>query len=408
MIVTTSRKSGRPWHSYRQETNDAITATTNTILVGTNQRIRGYRGERLRPMWRCLHPVELVKEVLSSDPLHPDNKVKVLTHYTNGKPRYRAFWGDIAVKAIVPSNQSLTITDEERKLYASLMPGYIVKCHAKAKSPKFDGATNLGEAKETLAFLRNPLRGILQLGKSLRKGYRRGRGMSLVNYLSGQWLEYRYAIMPLVGMASDFLKVIHDKVGDGTVLYAVHSGSKRFDLSEPKVSIVSGPYNFGPTPDELFGTKTVETRVRPGVVCWVRLNEGFGSRWGLRASDIPSTMWELIPYSFMVDWVFGVGDYIRAITPNGDQRVLSSAASLCIETSTHLQGTALRIQGLDGFNLRPCATSAKYTRKVLLRETNPPLPLLPQLNGTILNWKRSLDLITIFGVAPLMKTFRKR
>lgn len=39
------------------------------------------------------------------------------------------------------------------------------------------------------------------------------------------------------------------------------------------------------------------------------------SHFGFTISDIPSAAWELIPFSFVVDWFAGVGNYISAITP---------------------------------------------------------------------------------------------
>jgi len=46
--------------------------------------------------------------------------------------------------------------------------------------------------------------------------------------------------------------------------------------------------------------------------------------YGLSLRDIPGSGWELIPFSFVVDFFFNVGNFIEAIVPNGNISALAS------------------------------------------------------------------------------------
>jgi len=46
--------------------------------------------------------------------------------------------------------------------------------------------------------------------------------------------------------------------------------------------------------------------------------------YGLSLRDIPGSAWELLPWSFVVDFFFNVGSYVEAIVPSGNVSALAS------------------------------------------------------------------------------------
>jgi hypothetical protein len=55
-----------------------------------------------------------------------------------------------------------------------------------------------------------------------------------------------------------------------------------------------------------------------GIIYEVKIMDAFDNLAkvaGSRLRDIPATLWEVVPYSFVVDWFFNVGDWIQAFTP---------------------------------------------------------------------------------------------
>lgn len=73
---------------------------------------------------------------------------------------------------------------------------------------------------------------------------------------------------------------------------------------------------------EWIDTITENVTVRAGVLYQSSLKPQ--DDFGLRASDIPSTAWELIPFSFLADYVFNVGDYIEALMAPARANMLAS------------------------------------------------------------------------------------
>jgi len=53
---------------------------------------------------------------------------------------------------------------------------------------------------------------------------------------------------------------------------------------------------------------------------------------GFSWESIPITAWELIPFSFVVDWFVNFGDYIQALTPKLGIKGLSSWTTVIKET----------------------------------------------------------------------------
>lgn len=63
---------------------------------------------------------------------------------------------------------------------------------------------------------------------------------------------------------------------------------------------------------------------------------------GGSSSDLLATAWEIVPYSFVVDQFFNVGNWLQAITPDPYREVLSSWVTTIREEKRVYTGTSLR------------------------------------------------------------------
>jgi hypothetical protein len=66
--------------------------------------------------------------------------------------------------------------------------------------------------------------------------------------------------------------------------------------------------------------KLHDVSVRTGILYELDHRDVFG----LSFKEIPITAWELVPYSFVIDWFVNAGDYIQAVTPKLGVKVLGS------------------------------------------------------------------------------------
>lgn len=130
--------------------------------------------------------------------------------------------------------------------------------------------------------------------------------------LGSKWMEYRYAIMPLVYSYRDLKKTLNR--GQDVTSHAFRSVT-------PCNLSVSLPPN---TVDYQYTTVQGSVDIRGTV--FQRYNySGSAMLAGVGFNPLV-TAWELIPYSFVVDWFINVGDYITAKT----SPILAGTTLACI------------------------------------------------------------------------------
>lgn len=222
----------------------------------------------------------------------------------------------------------------------------LTEATADANAKNLDVLTALAELPETIKMfidlsrsLRHPLKTLKRLDLASKKpikqvGYkevwiktRKGRRLvkrktyttkyrwegnlvSLADLSSQAWLTYRYGILPLLYTYEDIqkaLKPISDAVSWDTV--------KRFKKSEHevadlKVGQISSQF-YGGGADILLGAD-IEIIERVMIRTKMNTNQLKQKRFAFNPA---LTAWELIPYSFVVDWFVQIGDFITALAP---------------------------------------------------------------------------------------------
>jgi len=195
---------------------------------------------------------------------------------------------------------------------------------ANVKKPEFAALVSLGELRETIGYLRNPLK---RLTKLLRKNreqikvhYRneRGRhrfakvrkkttGKDAYEVISDSYLGGRYGLRPLISEVQGYLKAI-EALKDKTRRFTARGYTKtQEEMTEE--SILSGRTMCWDWNIPLTTVHTAECRA--GSLYDVNLKDSFG----FDLSQVPVALWELTFLSFMADWFVNMGNYIAAITP---------------------------------------------------------------------------------------------
>lgn len=180
----------------------------------------------------------------------------------------------------------------------------------------YDILTDLAEAREIPSLVRSVSSDLYSILRSLNSRFKTSdmrtaafispkqllkHPMRALRKLGSEWMAYRYGIMPLVYSYRDMLKTV-----------------KRGQEVTSKASAVVNPKPTGVTlPGSTSTYKWVEyvgSHVVSGTVYQY-------FPWGQGTAQLASlgfnplvTAWELIPYSFVIDWFVNVGDYIAAKT----------------------------------------------------------------------------------------------
>jgi len=276
----------------------------------------------------------------------------------------------------------------------------------------FDALTEIAEAREIPDLVRSVSKDILSILRNLNGRFsssdlRRGAYYTIrrlvknpsraLRKLGKEWMQYRYAIMPLVYSYRDAMK---------TLRRGVDNTSRRSGTVCPKATGVTLPASTV----DYWWKETVGTIDVRGTVF-----QHFDFTSAARLSGLGfnplATAWELIPYSFVLDWFVNVGDYIIRKTSFDYSKAcfacISRRSNYKVRTWQHFKGedislTPYRLPGTWSASDLPAETPVVISRpeeSQLLQEvvTNSYSRVLFRLDDAQLrfspsvNWKRMID-----------------
>jgi hypothetical protein len=220
---------------------------------------------------------------------------------------------------------------------------FIQQCRSARRS--FQGGVFLGELREAIHMVTRPgqalRQAITRYSSSAKKAVRRGRNLrNAQKALSGTYLEAVFGWRPLFSDIDSGMKAL---AKTSTLIVEVRSGFARDEWT-------SQPARY----DNVFSGSSIQFRQfwraknavfvkYKGAVGWESANSASSWRqnWGLTLSDFAPTIYELIPYSFLVDYFTNLGQIIDSAsfgTVNlrwGCKSAVSSAWAEIQHTATH-------------------------------------------------------------------------
>lgn len=341
-------------------------------------------GAPLEPgKYRC-NPVTIFTLISSSSPL--PKKVHYRAPY-----EYRVE-GDVAAQYACLTGQTIS------NINYGFLPVWdamkeqecINKAYAKIMSSELEVGVMLGELRETIEGLKNPL-------SALRKWWKKrphdvGLGKD-VDMLSGSWLEWRYGIRPLIQTVEDIYEHVNSQ------LKAINGKmSKRRGRTSPKETSSSSSSGWMQHSDWRFWVNQVVEETS-----WYTAKVAFSytapltwqERYGLDLGSIPGIAWELTRLSFVLDWFVSIGTWLsalRALSP----KVLIHGVSVTQRVDRRVTGRVTQClccnepvpAGASSFEL-----NLQYMSR---RCINPGFNVMtPALNSKVFDLNRSLDALTL-------------
>jgi hypothetical protein len=200
---------------------------------------------------------------------------------------------------------------------------------------------DLGEMRKTLEFLKNPLKSILGTTKSMQRDLRRDfkqksprtkkqaaeYALNRAESMSDIYLSYRFGLSPLVRSAHDAIEALSYKISASPERRTAR-GFANWSHSRTGTGTVGSSGNT----DTYSKGYSIEKKWRASILYEV---SNPSQKWqrdlGLRGKDLPHTLWQLMPYSFMVDRVVDVSSAIRGMANLVDPNVKILAASVVIK-----------------------------------------------------------------------------
>lgn len=263
----------------------------------------------------CLYEKEVISSVDGVVEFTPDTSGQYTVRYEDGNCTYH----------LLDEYNQLSILDQLTANVSDTISAAKVKALANIDSTPYAFGEDLAELSKTFRYLRNPLKTLADLSKQLKR--KRGRlmeqGETFISATAQLWLEYRFAFSPLVRSASDLGDALIDQY-PSEPLRRTARGYGSLDQTEELTHVVSGALHFD-------SYRNVRYDVRSSVLYECPSDRTFMDNLGLRAKDIPYTMWQVLPYSFMVDRVYNVSNIVGAFVNLFDPNVKVLSGSVVVK-----------------------------------------------------------------------------
>lgn len=293
-----------------------------------------------------------------------DEPAKVMRQYTNG---------DDYVGFIPSSAYRFHSCNEPAVDVDSLVGEAVTNAHANITDVEAQLNVTLAEAKKTQAALASTFRSaviLMKEGAAVRRSF--VKGFISPRTAAKRWLHVRYGLRPIMYEMQGYISAAQ-KIGARRYTTA-------FGFSEDSPAPVTSKGDYGgPEFDyTIVRTKTLHVSVRAGVVIEVR-GDGtheLGDLFGLTTPF--STAWELVPYSFVIDWFFNTSKYIAAWSPKYTSAVKGSFATVRRQSRDSI--VIPRYEAKKGGEDIELGCSYNQSVTDVTRYANPSLPAVPSLN----------------------------
>jgi hypothetical protein len=242
-------------------------------------------------------------------------------------------WGDVSTYLYVGGNPSsascaargglLDLPACDRSYWKDLA---LTKAWSNASLDEVQALVMIGESRKTVLSMISMFRRLIKILKSIKKldTYALKREVT-AKELANRYMELRYAIRPLMYDFNGVVAALKYKASETTNRLTFRGHEYFTDEIVEHENVYNGQFSNGESVGERsFDTmkrSAVSFDVRAGVLTQLKtINELHV--WGF-ANPIESA-WELVPFSFVIDWFLNVGNTIAAWTPNFGLNTLAS------------------------------------------------------------------------------------
>ena len=274
--------------------------------------------------------------------------------------------------------------------------------------------TTLGEGPETFSYIKDKISSLNSILTDMKERHRRLQLMKKIPLwkpfsslrLAGLWLEYRFAIMPLIGEIESYWNVAQDAYSTGNYSQRDNDVKKflGFTLKAHSKKTVDITW-VTPVRFEAYGYDTQNTQSTTRQISYV--TKGYISDprvWALRQVGLyspASIAWDLVPLSFFVDYFVPIGNMIEAASAT-DGYTFSETS----KTVTIVDRVETKIIGKSGHTYKGStgSGSALRTRREKTRRIITPNVFSPKLTDLINGAKLDLNLGQVLDTLALTRS----
>lgn len=270
----------------------------------------------------------------------------------------------------------------------------VVKCYGKIYEKVANVADIIRTRTEAVNMATNAIKDLHRAYKAVRRGkiHRASQilGTSLHsppkkgNEAGGRWLEYSYGWSPLV---QDVYNILDKGFGDIQFIVSARSKDNRQNSVSYSLRRENSVYHQGSG-----NTLTLDRARCTAKISIANTAKGAISSWGL---DNPAALaWEALPYSFVIDWFYPIGDYLNdCMNLSGPLRISEMSVTEVTETTLNGHGD-FRVSNTAAFVPGNVYYSQRYKR----RKTGVTPRPLPHFNNPFTGLGRFWNQLALFKV----------
>lgn len=233
----------------------------------------------------------------------------------------------------------------------------------------------------TLALLRGRKQLLKRLARQGKRYLKKTRRRVVVKDVSGElsklWMEWRYAVCPVVYDVEDMLKALYAESVKPDIRRAASGDDEDF------ASYRHDKYSRYTVTSSTSGT------ARGRMVANFRVNKNAEAFKRLGLINLTSVLWEVTPLSFVVDWFIPVGEMLGHLDALAGVDVLSVTYALTVESKRSQAGFGYSYKQFDSvytFAQGPQDSVSKTYNRQITKLDLPKYDLRASLSG-----KRLLD-----------------
>lgn len=209
-----------------------------------------------------------------------------------------------------------------------------VKAWANIDVSEIQGLASLGELPESVKMLIDLFKEAIRLTVAAKRGDWRAliKPSKKVGFhldrASNIWLGYRYGIRPLVSEIQSVMEAVHAELSKGMRFTA-----RGKYTSDTKDEVYTDDWPTQVYMIDKWRTRTTISRsFRAGVL--VGIDHDVNSLMAIWGLDSPiEAAWELVPFSFIIDWFCNIGDLLGAAVLNPSLTPLTSWVTETVQYS---------------------------------------------------------------------------
>lgn len=277
----------------------------------------------------------------------------------------------------------------------------VQQAYASCENTEVQSLVIAGESRKTVKYLTSVIYKVIGIMRDVRRlDWRALYYDNLTpSELRSSYLELRYAIRPLMYDARDIVNHFKDSIRSRRRTFRSRADASEVEEEFSGTFALTSNTTFGTCVGDYEGKHTLSSSVYAGILTEL---DPVSELDTLGMLDIPETIWELVPWSFIIDWFVNIGTVIAALTPEvGVKELTSWATSRTVAKTTifNLQSRLAVQPSKAGYYNNLVATIARpYEKHVVTvkRIPKPGLSAIPSVNIR-LNPLKLLDLVAILS-----------